>query len=75
MENKNELVVSNEDMNNMIQQIEQEFKEENIEKIKNKVKQKIKEIKMTEILLNRLKEELHNMTKKTYTEEELLFNN
>jgi len=61
--------------NSMMKEIKKELKEEYQGLIKTKIKDKMKEIRMTEILLNKQNKQLSEMLsgKKIYSEEELLF--
>jgi len=60
---------------NLMNELEKEIQEEHINKIKQKAKELMKEIKMTEILLEKKKNALKQMLegKAKFSEEDLLF--
>ena len=72
---KNKMLVPKNKQVNMLKELEKEIQEEQINKIKTKAKDLIKQIRMTEILLEKQNKELELLLKgeKQFSEEELLF--
>ena len=60
----------------LFDQLQKEINEENVEKVKGKAKELIKEIRMTEIILEKKKNLLKEILegKRKYTEEDVYFN-
>jgi len=73
MKKENKLVVRKA----VIKQLEREIQEEFEDKVKNNIKTLMKEIRMTEILLEKRRKQLEKLISgdKVYTEEELYYGN